>query len=37
MRDISQSSSSLESKIGEVLSYGCMHIHEGACAKENST
>ena len=27
---LSQSSVSLHSKIGEILSYGYMHIHEGA-------
>lgn len=34
---ISQSNVSLNSKIGEVLSWGHIHIHEGACTMGNST
>ena len=34
--DLSQSNVSPKSKIGEVLSWRYMHIHEGAWAEENS-
>lgn len=35
-RDLSQSNVSLNSKLGEVLSYGYMHIHEGVWAEGNA-